>query len=140
MWPVIESVVYAADMALSRVEAVVIESLGESIGDPIQAAQVSISLFGSVARGDSTLESDVDLLIVFPTTFADDLVQNAIDGVSVAVTQSTGNPCNIYAATSERFTQLVTSGDAMVSSWDREARTFHGPDVRRMIRDARGNV
>lgn len=57
------------------------------------------SLFGSVARGDGSVESDVDLLVVCPPRIsADDPTWRAqLDTLAVDVYEWTGNHASIAA-------------------------------------------
>lgn len=75
-------------------------------------------LFGSVARGDGGLDSDVDILAVRTDDVeADDslwLVQ--LDGLAQAVASWTGNDCRIVEYSAEEIARLSGDGDPLVRS------------------------
>lgn len=75
-------------------------------------------LFGSVARGDGGLDSDIDLLAVRNDNVgADDalwLIQ--LDGLAKAVASWTGNDCRIVEYSAGEITRLVDDEDPLVRS------------------------
>ena len=89
-------------------------------------AGVSVALYGSVARGDSTKTSDVDLLVVFPDTVAlddrDDFVTELRDSVHLW----TGNDAQIYDLTESALIRQREEGDPIVESWAADGITVFG--------------
>lgn len=75
-------------------------------------------LFGSVARGDGGLDSDVDILAVRVDDMeADDSLWLAqIDGLAQAVASWTGNDCRIVEYSAEEIARLAGDGDPLVRS------------------------
>jgi len=75
-------------------------------------------LFGSVARGDGSMKSDVDLLVVRnDDVSADDAIWlNQLDALAGGVARWTGNDCRIAEYSAEEFARLVRGKDPLVQS------------------------
>lgn len=134
MWPSIEYSVEAAVSVRQRLQAIIVDVLLDTLADTDDARGVTFAFFGSVARGDSSRLSDIDLLAVFPSDMAAEVSHRVADEIMRVVGRATGNVCNVYRLDSRRFDELVDSGDPMIASWRSDARTFHGPDVKNLIR------
>ncbi|RNL60757.1 nucleotidyltransferase domain-containing protein [Nocardioides marmoriginsengisoli] len=76
---------------------------------------VGAAVFGSVARGDATTESDIDLLIVRPNDLAENDVEwtSQIDRLRDSVTRWTGNDASMLQVT-ERDLRGVVDRDAPI--------------------------
>lgn len=101
-------------------------------------APLSVSLFGSVARGDSTPASDIDLLIVVADEPTD--VDSWIDGLydlTMQVDAWTGNHLSAITHTASHLTDLVRAGEPIVDSWKQDAVTIFGTDIRTLFNHAR---
>ena len=99
----------------------------------LDAEHTTLALFGSVARGSSTLDSDIDIVAVFPDNINAHTIEQLVDAVTAGVQRWTGNSCNVYDVTSTRLAQLIEASDPMIESWAADARTFLGPDLRRRL-------
>lgn len=134
-WPTIEHAVQAADTLL--------DTLGDHIADlarahlgQLDAERTTLALFGSVARGTSTLDSDIDIVAVFPDNLDAHTIEQFVDAVTAGVERWTGNSCNVYDVTSARLAQMIAAIDPMIESWAADARTFLGPDLRRRLMES----
>lgn len=114
LWPALRLALDAAQLLDHRIEEFVRDS-----GVPV----VTVAVFGSVARGGATDESDVDLVVVYP--------YEPDEGLSVAlvthVERWTGNACQVFD---------VSRGgdqDLLVESWRRGARTIFGTELRELL-------
>lgn len=78
-------------------------------------------LFGSAARSDGSVESDIDVLVIRPDDVAGDGPgwTADVDRFADDVTAWTGNPCSVVEYSRSELTDLVTGGDRLV----REVRT-----------------
>lgn len=129
MWDAIEQLVIASDSARLRLFRIIGGIVRELLGDQ-EAEYTSVALFGSTARGDSHPGSDIDLLLVTRNDSADDLkVDTLVARLIAEVQDATGNEVNVYPASRTRLDSLVKSGDPMVASWIRDARTLIGPEI-----------
>ncbi|MBG6060038.1 putative nucleotidyltransferase [Cryobacterium sp. MP_M5] len=87
---------------------------------------VTVALYGSVARGDSTKTSDVDLLVVFPDEVALDDRDEFVTGLRDNVQLWTGNDAQIYDLTESSLTRQKEDGDPIVDSWASEGIVVFG--------------
>ncbi|EPR75392.1 hypothetical protein ADILRU_2290 [Leifsonia rubra CMS 76R] len=128
LWGAVEPLLRAAESALQSLQEQIIDVVSSSL-DPQVLGETSVALFGSVARGTSTVLSDIDLVVVFPDTIEEELGQAAINLVTEGVFRWTGNQCNVFVAKREPLRHMVSQGDPMIESWARDAITFNGPDL-----------
>jgi len=87
---------------------------------------VTVALYGSVARGDSTKTSDVDLLVVFPDGVALDDRDEFVTGLRDNVQLWTGNDAQIYDLSESALTRQKEEGDPIVDSWAAEGIILFG--------------
>jgi predicted nucleotidyltransferase len=132
MWPRIEHAVQAADTLLVTLQDRVADLARAHLGQ-FDAEHTTVALFGSVARGASTLDSDIDIVAVFPDSVDASTIEQLVDAVTAGVERWTGNSCNVYDVTSTRLAQLIAAKDPMIESWAADARTFLGPDLRQRL-------
>lgn len=130
-WPSIEAIVRLRGELTARLTA---EIDGWSIA-PLHA-----SIFGSTARGDGDVDSDVDLLLVRP----EDLAPNAVEdwerqlaSVRDAVRRWTGNLCQTFVATPSRLAEHVRANDPLVRGWLDDEILLAGAPIAELIEAAR---
>ncbi|UFU07545.1 nucleotidyltransferase domain-containing protein [Ruania halotolerans] len=93
----------------------------------------TVAVFGSAARGDGGVDSDVDILIVHHT--ADEpMWTSQVDTLRESVLTWTGNHCQVYDITDTDFARHVTTGEAIVDEWRRDAVVVFGTLLDRLIR------
>lgn len=131
-WPTIEHAVQAADTLLDTLQNRIADLAQAHLGQ-IDSEHTTLALFGSVARGASTLDSDIDIVAVFPDNIDAHTIEQFVDAVTAGVERWTGNSCNVYDVTSTRLAQLIAASDPMIESWTTDAQTFLGPDLRRRL-------
>ena len=90
---------------------------------------VTVAVFGSVARGDATEESDVDLAVVYPGD-PDEHLSVELGG---HVERWTGNDCQVFDVSRAELSRMVAEADPLIESWRRDARTIVGTDLRGLI-------
>jgi predicted nucleotidyltransferase len=132
IWPTVEHAVQAADTLLDTLQDRIADLARAHLGQ-LEAERTTLALFGSVARGTSTLDSDIDIVVVFPDNIDAHTIEQFVDAVTAGVERWTGNSCNVYDVTSARLTQMIAASDPMIESWTADARTFLGPDLRRRL-------
>jgi predicted nucleotidyltransferase len=89
------------------------------------------SIFGSTARGDGDLHSDVDLLLVHGIT--GDPPVGWIEQVSELgdrVQSWTGNHMQTYELSESELADHIQAGEPIVKDWLRDGVTVYGPDFR----------
>lgn len=125
LWPPLAEILGS----YAQVEQRIRESVQRHVG-----GAVSCALFGSVARGDSTTSSDIDLLVVTDTESQE--VVDALDRVRDDLAQFTGNNPQLIAVSRPHLRRMVAAGDPLVASWQTDLRMISGPDVRDLLRKA----
>lgn len=129
LWPAIERLVIDADQALWAVKRRIATTI-EDVVPAVDSTRVTAAIFGSVARGDARPDSDIDVLVITPNELGEPTVEAIVVGVIRAVEAATGNDCNVYHVSRERFDELVRDRDPMVRSLAADADVFHGPHFR----------
>ena len=132
MWLTIEDAVQAADTLLDTLQDRIADLARAHLGR-LDAERTTLALFGSVARGASTLDSDIDIVAVIPDNVDPDTIEELVNAVTAGVERWIGNSCNVYDVTSTRLAELIAASDPMIDSWVGDARTFLGPDLRRRL-------
>jgi predicted nucleotidyltransferase len=96
---------------------------------------VHASLFGSAARGDGGLESDIDLLIVRPRRVdsEDEGWRAQLDDLAWRVRRWTGNNAGIAEIGEVELPALRRRGPAVLTDLERDAITLVGPHVRELL-------
>ncbi|HST49176.1 nucleotidyltransferase domain-containing protein [Jatrophihabitans sp.] len=127
-WPAITALAGLQDLFLSRLR----RGLEEW---SLQAR--SVALFGSAARHDGTVDSDIDLLLVRQNhTHPDDPVwAEQIAQLKSDVAAWTGNHAQVYELDVDELTRHITDGHPIVDEWRRDALTLAGDDLRNLLRE-----
>lgn len=125
----------AAIESLANLRNALVDRLRDAVG-AWQLAPVHASLFGSVARGDGTAESDVDLLLLRPAKISADAPQwvAQTDRLAGDVHAWTGNHCQVYELSRRELARHVAAREPIVESWRRDAVTIYGSDIAALIR------
>lgn len=107
-----------------------------------QTPPVHLSAFGSAARGDGDVESDIDLFVVRPiATPEDDSVwTEQVDGLHERVERWTGNRVSIIEQGEEELADQVAQPRArqVLHAVRREAIDLAGMPARQLLGDSRG--
>jgi predicted nucleotidyltransferase len=91
---------------------------------PSQPSHVSV--FGSTARGDGNLDSDVDLLIVHRTPERPSSWAIQISELAGQVHAWTGNHLQTYEISGSELMQHIIAGEPILSEWQRDSVIIHG--------------
>jgi predicted nucleotidyltransferase len=91
------------------------------------ARDVSVALFGSVARGDAGPNSDLDLLVVAP--YDDDRAAALADELETSARAWTGGPVQVLVHTPRSLEAAASADDPLVVSLRRDARVLVGPSI-----------
>lgn len=94
------------------------------------------SLFGSAARGDGELESDVDILVVRGrrTTPDNTAWREQLDRFAGQVLRWTGNQVRWLETSEPELSRMVQNGEAIVGNWREEAIDLAGKPLRSLLR------
>lgn len=85
---------------------------------------ITAALFGSAARGDGGVDSDIDILLVHDGR--DDEEQWQVDRLRERVTAWTGNACQVYDLTETDYTAHLAAAEPIVAEWQRDAVIVYG--------------
>lgn len=125
-WPAVESLAALRRLLFTRIEAAI------AGWDP---KPLHASVFGSAARGDGDIRSDIDLFVIRPARTAEDGEPWAgqVDRLRRAVEDWTGNPCQVFQLDMDRLAEHVAVSDRLLDEWRRDAITVYGDEPRRII-------
>ena len=79
---------------------------------------VGVWMFGSMARGDGSPASDIDILVIRSETISEDdpVWMSQLDAMTRDVTRWTGNECRILEYGHHEIRELVEQGEPLVAS------------------------
>jgi len=125
-------------LAAVRVRAEVNDRLAGEAGNLIPRP-LSVAVFGSVARGEATADSDLDVLIIAKDELdpESDAWVGQVDDLERRTRLRIGNSLQITTVTQTQLAAMVNSGAPIIDEWDRDAHTIMGQDARDLIRAAR---
>ena len=99
-----------------------------------QVSPVAAWLFGSVARGEATATSDIDLLLVHPPLSGDDDTWDGqVDTLRELVLSWAGNELEVLSLDVDELHQLRDRGERLVDELLSDAVVLAGRDVRRLV-------
>ncbi|WP_162453007.1 nucleotidyltransferase domain-containing protein [Phytoactinopolyspora mesophila] len=129
-----DHVLYPAVQALLAAREALPRLLGESISQ-WRLIPVNASLFGSAARRDGGLHSDIDLLVIRPTGLAGDEPEwmQQLHDVRGQIHRWTGNHLQVLDRSWSGLVDLVHADEKIVAEWQRDAVTVHGRDLRDLL-------
>jgi Nucleotidyltransferase domain len=119
-------------MADARVE--LIERLRETVGS-WRTPPVHASLFGSAARGDGDMGSDIDLFLVRPAEVDvdDPSWSEQVDGLAESVRAWTGNNAGIVEVSEDELSQLRRDPPPVIRELGRDAIDLGGDSARNLL-------
>lgn len=129
-WPAVE--------VLANLRRELLQRLGSAVGAwPMKA--VTAAVFGSLARGEGSVDSDIDLLLVREKQLSPQdqaIWDDQVDSLVSAVERWTGNNLSPYDITTTELRTHVSNAEPIVTSWRREAITVAGRDLAAILRSA----
>jgi predicted nucleotidyltransferase len=109
LWPAVETVMHASESLEERMR--------QLVGSwPVRA--ISVELFGSVATGDPTAESDVDVIVYRPHLDQKDRDQwdTQLTELRGAVERWTGNSCEILEIDTPTLVEMAAADEPILHS------------------------
>jgi predicted nucleotidyltransferase len=118
-----------ASVAPLRALADPIAALKAAIGEAIDSRVQAVLLFGSIARGDATAQSDIDLAVL-----AEPEWDGRVD-LQEVVHARLGNECDVLVFTDAEFRKLASSGEPVVRDILRDGLALVGakPHLKRGV-------
>jgi predicted nucleotidyltransferase len=126
-----EHLAAAAIIELATLRRRLIQEIMDAIGQWTQHP-IHASLFGSAARGDGDLDSDVDLLIVHGFDDPPPEWSEQIDQLGERVHRWSGNFMQTYELSTAGLADHLRAGEPIVDEWLRDCITVYGLDFRRL--------
>lgn len=120
LWPAVETAMNARQELNRRLAAFASAEAPEG---------VTVALYGSVARGDSTRTSDIDLLVILPDAVTLDDRDEFVTGLRDRVQLWTGNDAQVYDLTESALARQRDEGDPIVDSWAADGIVVFGNSV-----------
>lgn len=94
---------------------------------------VHASLFGSAARGDGGVNSDLDVLVVRPDDVEIGVWEDQLYDAGVLIQRRTGNPVAWFDVTSPEMAAMAAAGESVVDGWRADGISLAGPEVRDVL-------
>ena len=109
MWPAVEVFMSAAD----RLDTTIREHV-----ETWEVPALSVELFGSVAAGTSTADSDVDLMVYRPSLTQDQvgLWDSQVAELRMAVERWTGNACEIFEIDPRTLVEMAAEDEPVLKA------------------------
>lgn len=124
LWPVVELAIASRSRALDSIRSFCEENLPDELG-------LTVLVYGSVARRESTLESDVDLFVVYPDGIDEDARADFGYRIARHVERVTGNDAQVYSVERSEVMQRITGHDPLVSNVLADGILLFGPPLAR---------
>lgn len=99
---------------------------------------VHLSMFGSAARADGDVDSDIDLFVVRPSAIAEDdgRWRDQLGNLSRRVERWTGNRVGIAEMHESELARLSRRDSPIGAELRSDAIRLHGPEVTQLLEDA----
>ncbi|TDU91621.1 nucleotidyltransferase-like protein [Kribbella voronezhensis] len=124
----------AADAVIELVDlrGKLIDRMRETIDHDWTEKPLTASLFGSVARGDGGMGSDIDLLVVRPVDEIHPHWEQQVGSLSEWVHRWTGNHLQVYDVSRAELLAHFAADEPIVNDWLRDCITVYGQDFRQL--------
>ncbi len=120
---------------LAQLRSALWERLREQVASWRPAA-VHIAVYGSAARGNGNVESDIDLLVIRPDSVSADEEswEDQLAALRDRVYLWTGNHAHILETDPSRLRAAIATGEPIITEWAQDAITVFGPQTRTVLR------
>lgn len=122
--PVVEKMIEARPELVQRLR----DEIGSWRIPPIHA-----SLFGSAARGDGDVGSDIDLFLVRPAGAEEDLWSEQVDALAESVRAWTGNNAGVVEVSEDELSGLRNAPPPVFGELRRDAIDLAGQPTRNLV-------
>jgi predicted nucleotidyltransferase len=97
---------------------------------------IAMWVFGSAARGDGAVESDIDLLAVLPDDADMDELADRLDDLREHVVAWSGNPAELLVLTASELAERVAENDPLIAELRRDAQVLFGRRPSQLLRQS----
>ncbi len=123
---------------LFEAEIVFFTRLGEAIQAAARVPLRSVILFGSLARGDARLDSDIDLLCLTGTSDTQGTAETNLHAAAPALQRQFGRRISCLVWSTRGFLRRYRSGDSLVREIVNTGEAIAGVTLTQAIRGSRG--
>jgi predicted nucleotidyltransferase len=88
---------------------------------------LTVVIYGSVARSDSALASDVDVLVVFPDAIDPEARADFSYRIAGHIERVTGNEAQVFSIERAELAQRVAENDPFIANVLADGILVHGP-------------
>jgi predicted nucleotidyltransferase len=117
LWPVVDLALGARERALDSIVQFCLANA---------PADLTVLLFGSVARRESTLDSDIDLFVVFPDSIDDELEAEFTYRLADHVEHVTGSEAQVLHLRRAELAKRLDDDDPLVVNVIEDGHLLHG--------------
>jgi predicted nucleotidyltransferase len=122
LWSAVESGLAARTRAFDSIRRFCEQDLPADLG-------LTVVVYGSVARRESTLDSDVDLFVVYPDGTDEDVRADANYRLADHVRRATGSEAQVLSVERGDFAQRVAENDPLVENVVADGIHLFGPPL-----------
>jgi len=123
LWSVIELALAARTRVFEGIGEFCAESLPEELG-------LTVVVYGSVARRDSTISSDVDLFVVYPDGIDPEARADFSYQIASHIEQVTGSETQVFSVERAELAQRIVENDPLVANVLTDGIVVYGPALR----------
>ncbi|MCJ1709527.1 nucleotidyltransferase family protein [Microbacterium sp. VKM Ac-2923] len=124
LWKAVGEALLSRDRAIEEIRLFFIDEVPDEVPEDWR---VTATLYGSTARRDSTPQSDVDVLVVFPDGFDTDERADLALRLAERIEELTGNTAQVNTMDRGGFLRRQSDGDVFLANVQREGIHLFGP-------------
>jgi predicted nucleotidyltransferase len=121
--------------ALAQLRSELFDRIRRAVAD-WEAPPLNLTVFGSTARGDGDVRSDVDLFLVRPAEIDAAAWRQQVDDLSESIYRWTGNHAAVIEMDAGDLTAFVRAAPPVLASLREEGVDLAGTTLRSLLRDA----
>jgi predicted nucleotidyltransferase len=122
LWPVIEQALSSRARVFESIREFCAEDLPEELG-------LTVVVYGSVARRDSDLDSDLDLFVVYPDGIDDDARADFNYQIAQHVERVTGNEAQVFSVERTELADRIDENDPFIENVLADGILVFGPPI-----------
>lgn len=120
-------------LPLLKFEETLLSTLGEAIMQRLTPRPLSILVFGSVARGEESAQSDIDLLLVYDKNQQPTKSRETFEHIVGYVTSVYSTPVTLQRCSVDELQQRVRDKDPYVRKIIKEGRSIAGLSITEIL-------
>jgi predicted nucleotidyltransferase len=120
LWPAVELALAARAQVFAGIGAFCAEVLPREL-------DLTVVIYGSVARSDSALASDVDVLVVYPDAIDPEARADFSYRIAGHIERVTGNEAQVFSIERAELAQRVAENDPFIANVLADGILVHGP-------------